>query len=93
MMKLFTKGQVIRVSEYENARYVYTVCGTNIITFRIYKTLKDGSENPIYSATTGTIMTLTDYIFEFTHYTNRETGKEYYTLLNIHTGGIHIDKI
>lgn len=93
MMKLFTKGQVIRTSDYDKARYVYAVCGTNIITFRIYKNLKDGSENPLYSATSGNVEVLKDYIFEFTHYLSKTTNKDVYVLLNIHNGGINIDKM
>lgn len=92
-MKFFVKGQVIRVAEYDSARYIYAFCGANIIPFRIYKTNKDGTPNDLYAATSNTVECLKDYIFAYTHYVNKTTGKDVYILHNIHTGGISIDKM
>ena len=92
MMKLFSKGQLVRSTDYENARYIYALCGTNLITFRVYKTLKSGDMNPLWQATTTGLVPLQSYIFEFSHYFDKN-GVERYNLYNIHTGGVKIDNM
>lgn len=64
-MRLYTKGTIIRVANYENSRYIYTLCGSSLVTFRIYKTLRNGDSNLLYDATNSGLVESESYIFEF----------------------------
>lgn len=90
MMKLFTKGQLIKTADYDNARYLYALCGTNLVTFRIYKMAKTGEINPLWQATNEGLNALEHYIFEFSSYVDK-SGVTRYVLYNIRNGGVKID--
>lgn len=92
-MKLFTKGNYVRSVEYENARYIYALCGANLVAFRVYKQLKDGEANPLWGVTGENAFTqMSPYIFEFSHYIDKN-GKDRYTLYNVHTGGVKAEQM
>lgn len=92
MMKLFTKGSLVRTVDYDNARYLYALCGSELVMFRIFKTLKSGEINPLWQATSTGLVVLDSYIFEFSKYTDKN-GVVRYNLYNIHTGGVKIESM